>query len=114
MKAIISEETSSPHVRRLAERLSKHRGSNFVFVTDPDIDPTNNWAEINIRFAVMMRKTSFGNQSEPGARAQEILMSLLRTAKLRGENVIEATMALVKQRIEDQHRAKIAARASDG
>lgn len=114
MQKIIAEKTSSPHVRRLADRLSKHRDSIFVFVTDPDIEPTNNWAELNIRFAVMMRKTSFGNQSERGARTQEILMSLLRTAKLRGENVIDATTALVKQRIADQHRAKIAARASGG
>jgi transposase len=114
LQGIIAEKTSSPHVQRLAERLSRHKDSIFVFVTDPDIEPTNNWAELNVRFAVMMRKTSFGNQSERGARTQEVLMSLLRTAKLRGEDVIESTIALVKQRIDDQHRAKFAARASDG
>lgn len=111
---LLDEDFETQHVRRLAQRLRKHRDSIFVFVEDPEVSPTNNWAELQIRFAVLMRKTSYGNQSDRGAETQEVLMSLMRTAKLRGHDVIDEIMKLAQQRIEDLHRANYAARASHG
>jgi len=35
-----------------------------------------------------MRKTSYGNRSERGRRAQQIFMSLIRTMKRRGNDFI--------------------------
>jgi len=44
----------------------------------------NNFAERQIRPAVILRKNSPSNRSERGAATQTILMSVYRTLKLRG------------------------------
>ena len=46
----------------------------------------NNFAERQIRPAVILRKNSQCNRSDPGAATQAILMSVYRTLKLRGLN----------------------------
>ena len=46
----------------------------------------NNFAERQIRPAVILRKNSQSNRSDRGAATQAILMSVYRTLKLRGLN----------------------------
>jgi len=74
---------------RLAKRLDKHSEELFVFLLHPDVPADNNHAERQIRFAVVMRKNSYGNRSKRGAQAQAILMSIFRTCQLRGIDPIE-------------------------
>lgn len=74
---------------RLAKRLAKHSEELFVFLLHPDVPADNNHAERQIRFAVVMRKNSYGNRSKRGAQAQAILMSIFRTCQLRGIDPIE-------------------------
>lgn len=69
---------------RLAKRLAKHSEELLVFLLHPDVPADNNHAERQMRFAVVMRKNSYGNRSKRGARAQAILMSIFRTCQLRG------------------------------
>ncbi len=69
---------------RLAKRLAKHSEELFVFLLHPDVPADNNHAERQMRFAVVMRKNSYGNRSKRGAQAQAILMSIFRTCQLRG------------------------------
>lgn len=69
---------------RLAKRLAKHSEELFVFLRHPDVPADNNHAERQIRFAVVMRKNSYGNRSKRGAQSQAILMSIFRTCQLRG------------------------------
>ena len=69
---------------RLAKRLAKHSEELFVFLLHPDVPADNNHAERQMRFAVVMRKNSYGNQSKQGAQAQAVLMSIFRTCQLRG------------------------------
>ena len=69
---------------RLAKRLAKHSEELFVFLLHPGVPAENNHAERQMRFAVVMRKNSYGNQSKRGAQAQAILMSIFRTCQLRG------------------------------
>ncbi len=64
---------------RLAKHLDKHRDQLFTFLRRPGIDATNWRAEQAIRPAVVNRKVWGGNRTEPGAWAQSILMSVLRT-----------------------------------
>ena len=52
----------------------------------------NNQAEREIRPAVLMRKASYGNQSERGCETRAILMTIFRTLKRRGLEP-RATMA---------------------
>lgn len=68
---------------RLAKRLAKHNEELFVFLLHRDVPADNNHAERQMRFAVVMRKNSYGNRSKRGAQAQAILMSIFRTCQLR-------------------------------
>jgi len=80
---------------RLAKRLMKHSEELFVFLLHPEVPSDNNHAERQIRFAVVMRKNSYGNRSKRGAQAQAILMSIFRTCQLRGIEPIEFMAASV-------------------
>jgi transposase len=73
-----------PDLVCLSKRLRKHRNELYVFVRTNHVGGTNNAAEREIRPAVLMRKTSYGNRSDQGTENQAILMSMIRTAKKRG------------------------------
>lgn len=69
--------------RRLAGHLRKHAMHWFWFLIDPTIQATNHWAEQAIRPAVVNRKVWGGNRTWSGAKAQSILMSVIRTCEQR-------------------------------
>ena len=79
------EQRSHDDLVRLSKRLFKHRSEMLTFIKS-GTDPTNNNAEREIRPAVLMRKTSYGNRSERGKETQAALMSMVRTCAKRGEN----------------------------
>lgn len=70
--------------RRLARRLAKHGEHILTFLDYPEVPADNNFAERQIRPAVILRKNSQSNRSEQGAVTQGVLMSIYRTLKLRG------------------------------
>ncbi len=79
---------------RLSKRLIKYRDELYTFIKT-GLDPTNNPAEREIRPAVLMRKTSYGNRSDRGGENQAILMSMIRTAQKQGRNfTLEASQKL--------------------
>ncbi|MDI6737050.1 MAG: IS66 family transposase [Nanoarchaeota archaeon] len=53
----------------------------FIFVTNPDVDPTNNISERKLRKLVMHRKTSNGSRSVAGANSIAVLYSVVETLK---------------------------------
>ena len=55
----------------------------FLFLCDPSIDATNWRAEQAIRPAVVTRKVCGGNRTRKGADTQQVLASVLRTARQR-------------------------------
>jgi len=77
-----------PDCQRLARRITRFRRELFVFLEVDEVLPHNNPAELMVRPAVLMRKTSYGNRSDRGRRAQQIFLSLIRTLRLRGEDFI--------------------------
>ena len=79
-------QSADKDVKRIAARLEKYWDELLVFLTHPEVPPTNNHAEREIRPAVIMRKIIQGNQSEAGAKTQSILMTVFRTLKRRGYN----------------------------
>lgn len=79
------QQRSHDDLVRLSKRLFKHRSEMLTFIKS-GTDPTNNNAEREIRPAVLMRKTSYGNRSEQGKETQAALMSMVRTCAKRGEN----------------------------
>lgn len=65
----------------VARALLKHFESLWVFVEHEGVEPTNNAAERALRHAVLLRKTSFGSQSERGLRFVERVLSVFETLK---------------------------------
>lgn len=64
---------------RLAKFLEKHLNDLFTFLRHPGADATNWRGERAVRPAVVNRKVWGGNRSEAGARAQSVIMSVMRT-----------------------------------
>jgi transposase len=69
--------------RRLAAHLTTEFPAIFGFLFDETLDATNWRAEQALRPAVVNRKVSGGNRSTRGAATQEILSSVVQTARLR-------------------------------
>lgn len=74
--------------RRLAAHVREHSLHWFWFLIDPTIDATNYRAEQAIRPAVVNRKVWGGNRTWPGAQAQAVLLSVLRTLGQRGQQAL--------------------------
>jgi transposase len=70
-------------------RIFKHRNHLWTFVQRQDVEPTNNHAERVVRQGVLWRKSSFGTQSNRGARYVERVLTAGTTCRLQGRSVIE-------------------------
>jgi transposase len=70
-------------------RILKYRKHLWIFVYDQRVDPTNNLAERIVRQAVLWRKSSFGTQSERGARYVERILTVCATCRLQERSIIE-------------------------
>ncbi|MBU4211929.1 MAG: transposase, partial [Verrucomicrobia bacterium] len=82
----------------LRKRLVTHRDANFTFLRYNEVEPDNNRAERALRPSVVMRKITYGNNSETGARNHEILMSLVETSKLHDADPLDLMMSLASGR----------------
>lgn len=85
-------------VRRFVNNLA-HRDLDdlYRFTTDPEIDPTNNISERELRHLVMIRRISHGSRSTRGAAATAQLTSILQTLRLRKENVLKGLQNILIQ-----------------
>lgn len=81
---------------RFALHLLTNRDALFLFLDQPNLEATNHLAEKAIRPAVINRKTSGGNRTFNGAHAQSVIMSVLRTAKLRSISAIEVFVDMLR------------------
>lgn len=70
--------------RKLADHLRAHRDQLFPSLYDPSIPPTNNFAEQEIRGAVVSRKIGGCNRSERHAHAHARIASVAQTAHRHG------------------------------
>ena len=86
------EHHESDNIRK---RLIKFKDELFTFLEYPAIPPTNNAAEQGIRNAVLFRKITFGSMPKRGKRNVSIIMTIIRTAKLRGLNPIKVMIEIM-------------------
>ncbi|MCP5111782.1 MAG: IS66 family transposase [bacterium] len=108
LDALIAEQLSrqaageplDPDVRRLCKRLRYRSDHIFTFLDHPQVAFENNFAERQIRPAVILRKNSQSNRSEKGAATQAVLMSIYRTLKLRGHNPTPTIATALKTYIQ--------------
>lgn len=81
---------------RFALHLLTNRDALFLFLDHPDLEATNHLAEKAIRPAVINRKTSGGNRTFHGAHAQSVIMTILRTAKLRCISALDVLVDILR------------------
>jgi len=81
---------------RLAQHLWAHRDDLFTFLRQPGLDATNWWAELPIRFGVILRKVWGGSRTWPGARAQSVPMSVWRTCWQQGRSALDFLSQLLR------------------
>ena len=84
-------------IRRFVNNLYYRDAENlFRFVTDPEVDPTNNISERELRALVIIRKISNGSRSPRGAANTSMLLSIIQTIRLRKENVLQKLHQILK------------------
>ncbi len=86
MNRLLSKTFKAEANRRLAKHLRHEQPGLFTFLHCDGIDATNNAAERALRPAVIARKTWGGNRTHNGARAQQILSTILRTCQQQGKD----------------------------
>jgi len=69
-----------------ARSIEEHMDTLFTFLLTEGVEPTNNFAERIIRFAVLWRKRSQGTNSDKGCRWVERILSLRQTCRLQGRS----------------------------
>jgi transposase len=79
-KLLAGKPTHQPN-RKLLGHLAAEREHLFTFLVDPGVQATNWRAEQALRPAVVNRKQWGGNKTWNGARTQQVLMSVIRTAR---------------------------------
>jgi transposase len=80
---LVNDSVRLPAFQRFAAHLAVELPAVFGFLFDPTVDATNWRAEQALRPAVVNRKVSGGNRSPRGAATQQILASVVHTARLR-------------------------------
>ena len=83
-----SKPYRNKHLIRLSKRFLSHWLHLLTFLQYPDVSFNNNLAERMIRHHVILRNRSFQNRSQGGAHAHEVLMSLLHTLQLQGQDAV--------------------------
>ena len=76
--------------RKLKKRFKGKKADNyFVFLTDPNVEPTNNGTEQAIRYLVIDRLVTQGTRGQNGMRWCERAWTVVATCKKQGRNVFE-------------------------
>lgn len=91
---------TDPDNQRLLNELGRHhdRGNLVRFLSQPEIEPTNNRAERALRPAVIARKVSQCSKNWRGAEAFAAFKSVIQTLKKRGKDVVESLVDLFRGR----------------
>jgi len=82
----INSETMSAHEQafiHLQKELIRGLDALFVFVAHPEVEPTNNRSERNVRHEAMIRKGGRTSKSQLGAKRRGVIMTVLATLNTR-------------------------------
>ena len=96
-------ETAQPRASGMCRDIvGKHGDALWTFVDVEGVEPTNNFAEREIRHAVMWRKTSHGTQSAAGSRFVERMLTVRATLRAQGRNVLSYVTQAVEASLRGQ------------
>lgn len=79
----------------LATRFREHGESYFRFISEPNVEPTNNLAEQAIRFVAIHRRITQGTRSQDGRRWCERIWTVIQTCDQQRRSVFEFLCAAV-------------------
>jgi len=95
LDALTRVEITNKKADALRKRLIRHKNELFTFLSHLEVEPTNNFAERQLRSSVISRKLSFGNKTKEGADRHAVMMSLIQTAKLQGKDSKDLLLSLI-------------------
>ena len=111
-KLLQARPTHEPN-RRLLGHLANEREHLFTFLTEPGVQATNWRAEQALRPAIVNRKSWGGNRTAKGARTQQTVMSVIRTARQQNVDPVELMVSAQLSRAPAaSNLIKLPARAS--
>ena len=84
LEGLIREDYAATEVQELVEKLRNGLGHWLTFVTEPEVDSTNNRAERALREQVVMRKIFRSLRSDEGVKIHETITTMLATWQRRG------------------------------
>jgi transposase len=94
---VLADPGTIPDVQRFARHLAVELPAIFSFLVDARLDATNWRAEQALRPAVITRKVcGGGNRTRRGADTQQVLVSILRTARQRELDTTEVLTTLLR------------------
>jgi transposase len=94
----LAHRSRVPAVARFGRHLTREFAAIWGFLFLPGLDATNWRAEQALRPAVVTRKVCGGNRSWRGAETQQILASVIQTARQRGRHPNRLLASLVRAR----------------
>ena len=80
---IMNSEANHPGIQNIQNIFRDKQHRLYHWADDREVAADNNFAERELRRLVVARKISFGSHSDEGLKTREILMSVLKTLKLR-------------------------------
>lgn len=101
LRGLLSRKYVNVDCKRLVKTFSRHEKELFAFCSWRGAKANNNHAEQGIRPAVVIRKTSFGSQSEHGAKDMAVLMSFFQTARLQDANFLEFMHSMTENHLKN-------------
>ncbi len=93
--ALLDQVPLAPDSRNLRRRFLRHRDHVFTFLVVPHVPPTNNASEQALRNSVIYRKVTGGFRSDWGAAAYANVISVIETARRRGQNLLDTLLSLL-------------------
>jgi transposase len=84
-------------VRAYQDLFQQNAHRLYHWSDDPAVPAENNLAERELRPLVVVRKVSFGSQSQNGAHTREVLMTVLHTLRKQSDNPAQAFRATLDQ-----------------
>jgi len=87
----------------MTNRFRKNGKAYFQFITTPGCEPTNNLAELAVRFIVIDRLITQGTRSKKGRESNERLWTVVGTCSIQGRSAFEFILKAVSAHFNNQH-----------
>lgn len=86
---VMAQMPETREAYNLEARFEHHLDNYFLFITTPNVEPTNNVAEQAIRFVAIHRRLTQGTRSEAGQSWCERIWTIIATCTQQGRSVFQ-------------------------